>query len=241
MRGGALVQRALHTSDSYGLLLGMLLVDYLLVALVGSRRWFGIAVTVPICLTLTLALHTSHAGTRTKTFARVAVGVTLVSSVATLASGGDPSSGGTTIFLLAALLAATPVAIVRRILAHREVRVETILGAICVYVLIGLFFTMLFIGIAIDSGSAHRFLAQPGQHGPSAYLYLSFVTLTTVGFGDLTPASNLARSLVVFEAMIGQIFLATLVARLVALFGVARTPAADDGDGGLRPVGDGDT
>ena len=86
--------------------------------------------------------------------------MTLVSSVATLTSGGDQSSGGTTNLMLAVLLAATPVAIVHRILAHREVRVETIL--------------------------------------------------------------------------------ATLVARLVALFGVARTPAADDGDGGLRPAGDSD-
>ena len=49
-------------------------------------------------------------------------------------------------------------------------------------------------------------------------MYLSYVTLTTVGFGDLTPYTNLARSVVVLEALIGQIFLVTLVARLVALY-----------------------
>ena len=81
---------------------------------------------------------------------------------------------------------------------------------------------MLFIGIAYIAHrvGAEPFLAQPPPtvHQASDYVYLSFVTLTTVGFGDITPLSNLARSVVVLEALIGQIFLVTLVARLVSLY-----------------------
>jgi voltage-gated potassium channel Kch len=51
------------------------------------------------------------------------------------------------------------------------------------------------------------------------YTYFSFVTLTTVGYGDVTAASDLAKRLVVVEAFVGQVFLIVLVARLVALWG----------------------
>jgi voltage-gated potassium channel Kch len=55
--------------------------------------------------------------------------------------------------------------------------------------------------------------------GPGDYTYFSFVTLTTVGYGDITAASDIAKRLVVVEAFIGQVFLITLVARLVSLWG----------------------
>jgi voltage-gated potassium channel Kch len=51
------------------------------------------------------------------------------------------------------------------------------------------------------------------------YLYFPFVTLTTVGYGDITAASDLAKRLVVAEAFVGQVFIITLVARLVSLWG----------------------
>ena len=62
------------------------------------------------------------------------------------------------------------------------------------------------------------FFAQAGAHQQSEYLYFSFVTLTTLGFGDLSPAVGLPQALVAMEALLGQIFLVTLVARLVTLW-----------------------
>jgi hypothetical protein len=61
-------------------------------------------------------------------------------------------------------------------------------------------------------------LVQPGTHSQSEYLYFSFVALTTLGFGDLSPSVGLPQALTALEALFGQVFLVTLVARLVTLW-----------------------
>ena len=66
---------------------------------------------------------------------------------------------------------------------------------------------------------AGRSSRRPVPHGQSEYLYFSFVTLTTLGFGDLSPDVGLPQALTVFEALTGQVFLVTMVARLVTLWG----------------------
>jgi hypothetical protein len=65
---------------------------------------------------------------------------------------------------------------------------------------------------------AEPFFAQPGPHTQGEFLYFSFVALTTLGFGDLSPSVGLPQALTVLEALIGSIFLVTLVARLVTLW-----------------------
>jgi hypothetical protein len=117
------------------------------------------------------------------------------------------------VFLL--LLMVTPVVILNRILRHSTVNIETVAGAIDVYVILGLIFSSLYRSIAAIAGTP--FFAQTNHASANQFLYFSFATLTTVGYGDLTAATNFARSVVVIEALMGQIFLVTLVARLVSL------------------------
>jgi hypothetical protein len=100
-------------------------------------------------------------------------------------------------------------------LHHRTVTSETILGALCAYVLTGLVFAFVYIAI---SRFGADFFSQPGPHQASEYLYFSFVVLTTLGFGDLSPSVGLPQALVAVEALLGQIFLVTMVARLVTLW-----------------------
>lgn len=116
------------------------------------------------------------------------------------------------------------VQVLREILRHTRVDANTVYGAICVYLLIG--FTCAFGFFVIE-------LTQPqGLHAPDwfgsngageqagrfpALVYFSFVTLTTLGYGEFTPVSSHARSLVVLEAVIGQLYLVVLIARLVGL------------------------
>jgi Ion channel len=209
--------------DSYILLFLLLIIDYLSLSLVDSQRWGGLIHIVPITVSVLVGLHTSGAHRRTLQFAAVVLTFALIASIVQVFND-DRQVGSIAFFMVSVLLAMTGLAILGRILRHRHVSIETMFGAVCVYVLIGLFFSSLFIGIALAS-AAHNlgpFLAQPGPHNSSDYVYLSFVTLTTVGFGDLTPYTDLARSVVVLEALIGQIFLVTLVARLVTLFGLEK-------------------
>jgi len=122
------------------------------------------------------------------------------------------------------LVTATLPITLNRVLRHRRITHETVLGALCTYVLVGLLFAFLY--LAVNELRGEPFFVQPGPHSQSEYLYFSFVSLTTLRFGDLSPAVGLPQALTVLEALLGQIFLVTLVARLVTLW--VRQAEADD-------------
>ncbi len=224
------LQAAWRASDSYSLLLIVLLVDFVLFATLPDDRYSPVIRAPLIVMTLLLALRTSRASSRLIRFARWA-GVLAFAAVVLSLLGRAPTFKGATQLLFFVLLAALPFVIIRRILGHEEVSVETIYGALCVYLLIGLVFASLFAGV--NSVGSEYFASPPSQNQPTDLLYLSFITLTTVGFGDVVPATDLSRALVVLEALMGQVFLVTLVARLVAMFGQEqrrrdRRAASDD-------------
>ena len=131
---------------------------------------------------------------------------------------------GLTYLLPAVLLVTATLPItISRVLRHRRVTFETILGALCIYVLLGLLFAFLYLAtFELRDGP---FFAQGGDHAQSEFVYFSFVTLTTLGFGDLSPSPGLPQALVVLEALIGQVFLVTLVARLVTVWGRRSDPS----------------
>ena len=103
-----------------------------------------------------------------------------------------------------------------RVLHHRRVTSETVLGP-CAPTSCSASSSPSSTSRSHDLRDA-PFFAQPGPHPQSEYLYFSFVALTTLGFGDLSPAVGLPQALTVLEALIGNVFLVTLVARLVTLW-----------------------
>jgi hypothetical protein len=123
------------------------------------------------------------------------------------------------------LLFITPFAILRRISRHQEVTAQTLLGAVCVYLLWGFSFSFLYATIAFFSPAPFFLHAQPATS--STFLFFSYTTLTTVGYGNLIPASKLGQMFAMLEALLGQVYLVIIVARLVALWGQERhTPHA---------------
>jgi hypothetical protein len=114
----------------------------------------------------------------------------------------------------AVLIAATSIVLAQRLVHNPEVTRETIVGALCVYLLIGLFFAFVFSASATATGIPF-FASQPGASTPD-YLYFSFVTLATVGYGDLVARTNLGRMLAATEGLTGQLYLVTVVALLVS-------------------------
>ena len=106
------------------------------------------------------------------------------------------------------------------VLGKGAVTADKIYGALCVYLLIGLTWGFMFLTLeGCQPGSFVFGQARLSgiEKDPATLVYFSFVTLSTVGYGDITPLSPPARSFAFMEAIIGQIYLAVLVARLVGL------------------------
>jgi Ion channel len=214
--------------DSYGLLLALLMVLY--ITLAASRHeslWARFFISVLLGGVLLLAFHTSHVRARGLAAGIVLVAIADFSNLfqAVFERRGDDGST----YIMFVLVLVAPIVILNRIIRHDTVGLETILGAICVYVLIGIAFAGIYAGV--NDAEPSGFFAQDVVVDNVNFLYFSFVTITTVGYGDLTAGTSTGRVLVTFEALIGQIFLVTLVARLVAMYGATiRRPRAGPGD-----------
>jgi hypothetical protein len=214
-------ERPASSSGRYGLLLILLVGTYLLSAFTTGKLVNAVQIVVFVG-SLLLALRSSPIS---RWVARLIFGVVAVGSAAAfalvLAQPSQDAVAAAQIWTGLILLVAV-VVIVRRILANTTVTLQSIYGALSAYIIIGLMFAA-FYG-AMDRLGGVPFFAN-GQPGDTrTYQYFSFTTLTTLGYGDFTAATNAGRAVAVLEAMVGQIFLATLVARLVSAF---RPPAPD--------------
>ena len=107
------------------------------------------------------------------------------------------------------------VLILKHIFKQDDVTLETIYGAIVVYILIGLMWFFLYNLTEILHPESFTFAAELANDPKKSLYYFSFVTLTTLGYGDISPVSGPARSLAMLEAIVGQMYLAVLIARLV--------------------------
>jgi hypothetical protein len=102
--------------------------------------------------------------------------------------------------------------------AVRNITPNIIFGSICVYLLIAVFWAFIYILIANFIPNSFNFSDNiVSREEVSEFLYYSLTTLTTLGYGDLTATSSPARSISVLEAVVGQIYLAILVARFVGI------------------------
>lgn len=124
--------------------------------------------------------------------------------------------------LLLILLAGT--SILAQVLRQRRVTQDTLYGSVCVYLLLGIAWAIAYSLLeTLSPGSFvqnnERLVIEAGaEEGVSRkFLYYSLVTMTTLGYGDITPSAELARNLAALEAMAGQLYVAILVARLVAM------------------------
>ena len=104
--------------------------------------------------------------------------------------------------------------LVRDLQRSRGVSAQTLAGVLAIYLLAGMMFAFAY--SAIDAVDAGALSASSGEATTSDSLYFSFVTLCTVGYGDILPVSDVARTFAVVEMLIGQIYLVTIVSLIVA-------------------------
>jgi ion channel len=210
-----------NAGGRYGLLLLVLIATYLLAAFSGGRVVEGIQVGL-VAVVLVLALRTSPLPGRWPLLIGAVTAVGSAAAIGVSLSGAMTGVGAAELWK-ALLLLVTTVLIVRRILALPAVTIQSIYGALSAYLVSGLMFASIYAAMAHLGHSPFFADGQPGS--TQTFQYFSFTTLTTLGYGDFTAAGDGGRAVAVLEAMTGQVYLATLVARLVAAY---RAPGRQD-------------
>jgi hypothetical protein len=201
----------------YGLLLVALGVTFLFEGLAEPGVVQRAVATVLAGATLMLALYAAELQPRLLRVAAAVIATIVAGVVIAVAVGKGNTVEGISAIANGLLVALAPPAVVIGVSRHlREaggVTITEVSGALCLYLLVGLLFTFTYLAVQ-DLGGAPFF--SNGDAATSARaVYFSFVTLTTVGYGDFTARTNLGHTLSVTEALLGQIYLVTVVAVIV--------------------------
>lgn len=218
--------------DSYASLLVLLLANFFLLELLDDRRWGALGSTLLAAVALIVAISDPAAGKAITRRHALIIAACMALAPLVLIVNSASIIGLTYLLPVVLLITATLPVTLSRVLRHPRVTHETVLGALCTYVLIGLLFAFVYLAV---NDFRDSFFAQPGRHVQSEYLYFSFVTLTTLGFGDLSPSVGLPQALTAIEALLGQVFLVTMVARLVTLWVRQEKPVLSTEAKGLGP------
>jgi hypothetical protein len=217
--------RRLEGSHRYGLVLVMTILPIAFsLAAPPDEPWARALTVVLFAAAIIVTLAVAHAKRGLQLSALALLVVVAISAVVD-AIVGSSTSAGVTRGVLGFLIALAPFALARGVIRHlraeRTVTLDAVYGAIAIYLLIGAFFAT--IDAAVGQLGSDPFFSQLKDPGFEQYMYFSYVTLATVGYGDFTPATSLARALSVTEALSGQLYLVTIVAVLVSNVGRRRT------------------
>lgn len=219
-RGWALRKR-FWALDSYGLLLLMIMVSLVVAALPTAGREHVMAVvrTVVLAGTFMFALHTSDANRWMYYASTVLIVIAISASI--IVTAGTKTGDAIDAFAALLLVLAGLFVIGRRFAAHPVVTGQSVLAALCIYLLFGLGYAAVY-GVIGALDPAGLFGPTNGAQTNIVRMYYSFITLCTVGYGDFVPFANITRMVAVTEALVGQVYLVTIVALLVSHVGRER-------------------
>jgi len=207
--------------DRY-VLAGLLIVACILTfAFAGDGKLGRVLAVALMSVTLIVILRASQVRPQTVRLAGIVCVALLVAVAVIQASDGEWAVAAPSI-LGAALALCGPIAIVHRLVQQPKINFTTVAGALCVYLLAGLFFALLFGSMSLVRHE--DFFAQQAHGNAVDFVYFSFVTLTTTGYGDLTAKYDAGRMTAILEALFGQLYLVSIVALLVANMGRTRRP-----------------
>jgi hypothetical protein len=219
-RGWALRKR-FWALDSFGLLLLLIMVSLVVAAIPSTGRENLMAPIRILVLagTFLFALHTSDAKRWMYYVSTVLIVVALSASVIATAgtSTGDAIDATASLLIVLGGLGV----IGQRFAAHPVVTGQSVLAAICIYLLFGLGYAAVY-GVIGALDPVGLFGPTNGAASDVVRIYYSFITLCTVGYGDFVPYANITRMIAVTEALVGQVYLVTIVALLVSQVGRAR-------------------
>jgi hypothetical protein len=207
--------------SGYGLVLVLILATLGFQLAAADEEWVRVVTVILQSATLLAALHVSIVPRWAFRAAAIATTVACL-SVAGVAIGGELGQASTRAVGLLLVIVA-PVAIVKGMAQHFRaaggVTLTTMFAVLCIYLLLGMAYSYLY-GITGNLEDAPFFTAKQPED-QSDFLYFSFTTITTTGYGDFTANTDVGRSLAITEALIGQIYLVTVVALIVGNMGRA--------------------
>ena len=209
--------------DSYFSLLGVLLATFILFSFESERPLvWGLKIGLLVAAII-ISYRASESGTQVVTW--VTIGALVLGAILTSSVFFSSSTvAGVVNLALAALIGSGPLAILRHVYSRPRVTIRDVVGAVDAYIEFGFLFTFLY--ASVDRFTAQPFFSQTSDPGVFDYLYFSFVTMTSLGYGDLSPALAVGKGLVIVEVLLGSIFLVVLVARLVGTLGMERPQRA---------------
>ena len=207
----------------YSFVLGLLMLTFFVAGALPDVHALPLIMSITLSATFLVVLSAS--GARHLYFV-LAWGTTVLGvacGVAELFTSSMWADSATAV-LCALLLIVGPTVIIRGVIRERQLNIQTVLAALSLYIMLGLLFAMVF-HVVQDFGNV-AFFTDHRTGTTSTFLYFSFATMTTVGYGDFTAAANLGRTLGVLEAILGQLYLVTVVALLVGNLGAMKMSAS---------------
>ena len=206
----------------YGVVLMLVIASIVMQMSLPASDGSRFATIVLQAVTLLAAVWAADVRGGTRVAALVAVVIVIASLITWVIRGDLPAAPAAIVNGL--LVAVAPVAIARALLRdlreQHQVTTATLAGVLAIYLLAGMFFSFLY-GV-IGAIDANSLFAQVEHSDREDQLYFSFVTLCTVGYGDLTPDGGLPRTISVAEMLVGQIYLVTIVSLIVSNLGAVR-------------------
>jgi Ion channel len=215
---GAVKVARLKDAHNYGSVLALIIALFIFADVAPTAPWATAILLILQGVTFAVALWTSAREVERHT-AAVALVIAAGLAALNLAHHHGPVVNGAVAIFSAVITVATAAVIGRGVMRQHEVNSQSVSGAISIYLLLGIFF--IFVFGAIQAIGQKDFFVQ-GHASRPLLLYYSFITMTTVGYGDYTSATQVGKTFAVIEALAGQLYLVTVVAILVSQFGKAR-------------------
>jgi hypothetical protein len=202
---------------SYGILFALVALSFVLQASLPDGNLTRLVIIWLQAATLVLAVRIAQSQRwPIRAASALAALIAVAAPLMWLVHGSIPD--GVTAIVTALLVGVAPLVIagslVRDIQGAGAVTIEALTGVLSIYLLAGMFFSFLY--SAVGTIGDESFFVEVADPGRADYLYYSYTTLTTTGFGDFTAATELGRTLSVVEALTGQIYLVTVVALIVS-------------------------
>jgi hypothetical protein len=201
-------------SDAYGLVLFLVATTFVVTMTLPPTGWGGrVGAVAVISVTAIVALTSSNVSRR-RVWIACAFALLAIGSTALARALDSDALLGFAFLVAAGLMSVATFTILRRVIFSADVDFRTIMGAISVFAMLGLLFGYLFLALGRLKGG----VVFQGVPQARDYIFFSYTTLTTTGYGNLVPAGTVGQSLAVIEMVVGQVFMVTLVAGLVSLW-----------------------